>query len=147
MGFSQGRRGTPLYLPYRYVRPQKLWFLRRFDLKTGMEIAYFGLSSGKVFKGIRECVNVSVVWTTKWIRKRDRVICEFEMDFKKSFCWRSNLTDDNIISAYSKSEARSLENDKSLAWNRFRMWRTGRHTPSKNSQEYPSGMILSQGIV
>ena len=45
MGFSQGRGGTPLYLPYRYVPPQK-----------GMDFAYFGLNLGKVFKGIQECV-------------------------------------------------------------------------------------------
>ena len=27
--------GTPLYKPYRYVQPQKVWFLGRFGLKTG----------------------------------------------------------------------------------------------------------------
>ena len=29
--------------------------------------------------------------------KNEREICEFEMDFKKSFCWRSNLSNENII--------------------------------------------------
>ena len=34
------------------------------------------------------------------IKKKDRVIYEFEMDFKKSFCWRSKLSNaDDIISA------------------------------------------------
>ena len=30
--------------------------------------------------------------------KRDRVMCTFEMDFKKSFCRRSNVSNDDIIS-------------------------------------------------
>ena len=28
--------GTPLYKPYRYVLPQRVWFLRRFGLTSGM---------------------------------------------------------------------------------------------------------------
>ena len=40
------------------------------------------------------------------INKKGRVICEFEtMKFKESFvCWRSNLTNDNISSAYARSD-------------------------------------------
>ena len=40
------------------------------------------------------------------MNKKGRVICEFEtMKFKESFvCWRSNLTNDNISSAYARSE-------------------------------------------
>ena len=40
--------GTPLNLPYR------VWFLRRFSLKTGIDFAYFGLNSGIVFEGMHE---------------------------------------------------------------------------------------------
>ena len=29
--------------------------------------------------------------------------CEFEVVLKKSFSWRSNLSNDNIISAYARS--------------------------------------------
>ena len=36
--------------------------------------------------------------------KKARVICEFETDFKKSFCWRSNLSNYIIISANARSE-------------------------------------------
>ena len=36
------------------------------------------------------------------ISKKERVISEFEMDFKKSFRWRSYLENDNIISVYVK---------------------------------------------
>ena len=35
------------------------------------------------------------------MNKKERVICEFEVHFKKSFSWLSN---DNIISAYTRSE-------------------------------------------
>ena len=32
------------------------------------------------------------------MNKRETLICEFEMKFKKSFCWRSNLSNDGIFS-------------------------------------------------
>ena len=38
------------------------------------------------------------------MNKKERVICEFEVDFKKSFCWRSNLSNNILISAYARSE-------------------------------------------
>ena len=37
--------GTPLYKPYRYVLPQRVWFLHRLGLKTGIDLAQFGLES------------------------------------------------------------------------------------------------------
>ena len=41
-------------LPYvshnRYVPPQRVGFLRRFGLKTGIDFAHFGLESGMVFE-------------------------------------------------------------------------------------------------
>ena len=43
--------GTPSYKPYRYVPPQRVWFWRRFGLKTGLDFAHFGLESGMVYKG------------------------------------------------------------------------------------------------
>ena len=39
---------TPLNLPYR------VWFLRRFGLKTGIDFTYFRLNSGIVFEGMHE---------------------------------------------------------------------------------------------
>ena len=44
--------GTPLYKPYRYVPPKKVWFLCRFGLKMGIHFAQFGLESG--IKGVYE---------------------------------------------------------------------------------------------
>jgi len=40
-----GGGGPPLYKPYRYVLPQRVGFLRRFGLKTGIDFADFGLES------------------------------------------------------------------------------------------------------
>ena len=42
---------TLLYNPYRYVPPQRVGFLRRFGLKTGIHFAHFGLESSMVFEG------------------------------------------------------------------------------------------------
>ena len=50
--------GGPLYKPYRDVPPQRVGFLRRLGLKTGIDFArapdfaHFGLESGMVFDGI-----------------------------------------------------------------------------------------------
>ena len=46
-----GGGGTPLYKLYRYVPPHRIWFLRRFGLKTGINFAHFGLESGMDFEG------------------------------------------------------------------------------------------------
>ena len=40
---------TPLYKVYRYVPPQREWFLSRFGLKTGIDFDNYGLKSGRVF--------------------------------------------------------------------------------------------------
>ena len=41
---------TPLYKPCRYLPPQSVWFLGLFRLKAGINVAHFGLESGKVFE-------------------------------------------------------------------------------------------------
>ena len=52
LGGEGGGKGTPLYKTYRYVPPpQRVRFLRRFGLKTGIHFAHFGLESGMVFEG------------------------------------------------------------------------------------------------
>ena len=49
---SRGGGGRiPLYKLYRYVPPQRVWFLSRFGLKTGIDFDNYGLKSGMVFKG------------------------------------------------------------------------------------------------
>ena len=44
--------GTPLYYPYRYVPPQRVWFWLPFGLKTGTDFAHFGLESFMGYKGV-----------------------------------------------------------------------------------------------
>ena len=60
-------------------------FLGRFHQKTGyIDFAHFGLESGMVFEetaGVYECI---YRFNFKWIKK-EREICEFEVDYKKSF--------------------------------------------------------------
>ena len=48
--------GTPLYKPYMYVPPQRVGFLRRFGLKTGIHFAQLGMESGTVLEEIRRSV-------------------------------------------------------------------------------------------
>ena len=50
-GGGGGVGGIPLYQLYRYVRPQRVWFLSCFGLKTGIDFDHYGLKSGKVYKG------------------------------------------------------------------------------------------------
>ena len=50
--WSYGLGDSPLYMykPFRDVPPQRVGFLRRFGLKTGVGFAHFGLESGMVFE-------------------------------------------------------------------------------------------------
>ena len=48
---SKVRGGTPLCKLYRYVLPQRVWVLRLFSLKAGIDFAHFGLESGMDFRG------------------------------------------------------------------------------------------------
>ena len=45
------RGGTPLYEVYKYVPPQRVWFLSRFGLKTGIDFEHFGLKLSMVIEG------------------------------------------------------------------------------------------------
>jgi len=49
--YIPGGGGTPLYQVYRYVPPQRVWFLSRFGLKTGIDFEHFGLILGMVIGG------------------------------------------------------------------------------------------------
>ena len=40
--------GTPLYQVYRYVLPQRVWFLSRFGLKSGIDFEHLGLKLGMI---------------------------------------------------------------------------------------------------
>ena len=59
-----------------------------FGLKTVMDLACFGLKSRMVFEGIRECMGRICLFQFQ-MNKKEKVICEFQMGFKKPFSWRS----------------------------------------------------------
>ena len=54
--------------------PQRVWFLRRFGLKRGIDFAYSGLNSGMVFEGMHEriCRFSLGRFNSKWIRKKGK---------------------------------------------------------------------------
>jgi len=43
-----GGGGTPLYQVYRYLPPQRVWFLSCVGLKTGIDFEHLGLKLGMV---------------------------------------------------------------------------------------------------
>ena len=47
---GEGGGGSPLYQLNRYVPPQRVRFLSRFGLKTGIDFDHYGLKLGMVFK-------------------------------------------------------------------------------------------------
>ena len=53
-----GGGGGALYKLYRYPPPQRVWFLRRFGLKTGIDFAHFCLNRVWFSRELRECMNV-----------------------------------------------------------------------------------------
>ena len=70
IAYTKGRRldprggeGTPLYKLYRYVPPQRVWFLGRFGLKTGIEFDHHGLFRVWFSRETRERINVFVFST------------------------------------------------------------------------------------
>ena len=79
--------------------------------------------------------------------KKEIEICEVEFAFEEIFCLRSILSNDDIISAWRKGLKTGMDfrgliwkrvwKRTFFVWNRVRIWRIGRHNPTKNSQEYP----------
>ena len=68
-----GGGGTPLFKPYRYMPPQRVGFLGLFGLKKyTLPILVWNL------KELRECMKVLSFQFQ--IRKKERELCEFEMD-------------------------------------------------------------------
>ena len=92
-----GGEGVLPYISHiGYVPPQRVGFLRRFCLKTGIDFARFGVESVMVFEGTMHLSFQSLM------SKKEREIYEFEMDFTKSsaifYCCPYPSNDDMISS-------------------------------------------------
>ena len=74
--------------------PQRVGFLRRFGLKTGIDFAHIDLESGMVYKGTTVVYQRVRRFNSKEIRKK--VQYEFEV------CCSFNLSNDDIISVLCK---------------------------------------------
>ena len=62
MIYPGGGGGVPLHQVYRYVPPQRVWFLSRFGLKTGIYFEHFGLKLGMAIgRTFREAYNLIFV--------------------------------------------------------------------------------------
>ena len=64
-----GGGGTPLYKVYRYVPPQRVWFLSRFGLKTGIDFDNYGLKSEWMneWKTSFKCQQYLALKQTNWV--------------------------------------------------------------------------------
>ena len=119
---------NPLCKSYRYVPPQRVWYLRLIlhGLKMGIHFAHaFWLRIGYGFWG-----NYGSVWTYLSFHfqmcKKEGEICEKEIFFVgvESKKWW-----DNFLEARSEN---GCEKWNFLVWNTVTIWRTVQHTPTKN---------------
>ena len=69
-----------IYKPYGYVSPHRVGFLRCFGLKTGTHFVHFGRESGIVFKWTTGVYERIYRFNSRWVSKKERRMCEFEMD-------------------------------------------------------------------
>ena len=112
--------------------PQRVGFFAPFWSENGFRICPFWSGNGYGFRG-----NYGSVWTiyrfnSNWVNKKEK-------------CANSKWISGDFLVAvliYVKTLKVRSENGCEkwhfLVWNRVRIWRTGRHTPTKNFQEYPS---------
>ena len=109
---QSGGGGTPLYKLYRYVSPHQVGFLRRFCLKAGRHtLCPFWSVIRYGFWG-----NYGIVWTfnSKWVREKNM---RLRNGFEELFCLRSNLGNDNIISAWRPGLKTGMD-FRGLVWKR-----------------------------
>ena len=55
-----------------FVPPQRVGFLRRFGLKTGIDFNYFGLEGFWFSRELRECMNVFIVSIPNEKKEREK---------------------------------------------------------------------------
>ena len=76
--------GTPSYEPAKVSVAQRVRILHHFGLKTGMDFAPFWSGIGYGFRGNYGSVRTYLSPQFQ-MNQKERVICVFEMDCKKSF--------------------------------------------------------------
>ena len=81
-------------MPYRYVSPQRVGFLRRFGVKTVTDFIWSGIGYG--LQGNYGNVRTYLLFQFQ-MSKKEREIRDFDVDFKKinPFCCCSNLSNDD----------------------------------------------------
>ena len=150
-----GGGGTPLYKLYRYVPPQRVWFLSRFGLKTGIDFDHYGLKSGMVFEGTtgahkRICLfngklksrerDVSKIYNSSWILPILDFVTDAKLNYDTTKVWKRVW----ILEARSEN---GCGKRNILVWNWVRIWGSGRHTPTKNSEEYSPPGLPNQSLI
>ena len=69
---------SPSYYTCGYVPPQRVWFLRCFDLKTSVDFAHFGLNRVWFSKKLPECMKSTYLSFQYRMNMKERVIFELE---------------------------------------------------------------------
>ena len=67
--------------------------------KTGIHFAHFGLELGMDFEettGVDVCILI-LLFQFQMNTEKERTIYDFKVDFKTSFIWCSNLSNDDIF--------------------------------------------------
>ena len=124
--------------------PQRVWFSSRLGLKTGIDFDHYGLKSGMVFKGTTEAYKRISLFNSKWIVEKEKYRkCIIRAEYYQlltSLLMRSrNYDKTKVWKRVWILEERSengCEKWHVLVWNWVRIWGTGRHTPTENSEEY-----------
>ena len=152
--FSEAQNIARCWQILRFFRLWKrVWFLHRLIWKRVhcIDFAYFGLESGMVFEGKTGLHERICHFHSKWIRKSERVICDFEMDLLLNgyglLLWWHNFVLRKCMlwvlrvgrRIWNLRGGSEKECGKWLFWseNGVRTWRTGWRTP--HQEEPPTG--------
>ena len=82
----------------RYVLPQRVWFLGLFGLKLVYILPILVWNWVWILRKLWEWKYVYLLFQFQINTEKERAIYDFKVDFKTSFIWCSNLSNDDIIS-------------------------------------------------
>ena len=135
--------------------PHRVGFLRCFGLKTGIHFAHFSLESDMVFKGATGVYERIYCFNSKWVGKKEKhanskgvlknlLACVAGVwkgreggfwERGKFFCFCSNLSKDNIISALRPSLKTVVENY--IFWSETRGLKYGQDLENRGGTPSP----------